>query len=334
MKYPDKKIMIVSLQYDYGQRSRGIASEKIWFHDTFQRLVGRVEAFWYDDFIKDARPLQSQLLEAADKLKPDLIFFLPYTDQFDIETLEQLKKKYVTVCWFGDDQWRFPYYTKRLAPHFSRVITTDPMRIPDYRDLGLEPILSDWAGERRDAVIGGLDTVDHQYDVSFIGGRNDVRSWFIRRLEQRGINVHCFGAGWPAGRLDFEQMKAVFLRSRINLNLSNSVPKDVSFIFSRPRNFARWLISKKQTEQVKARNFEIPLAGGFQLSQYAVGLERHWEIGREIAIYNTPDECASQIYYYLSNAKERDRMTAAAHERAVREHTFDVRLSNILSEIF
>ena len=54
-------------------------------------------------------------------------------------------------------------------------------------------------------------------------------------------------------------------------------------------------------EQIKARNFEIPLAGGFQLSNYVPGLEKYLKIGDEIAVYNTPEECAQQVEYYLAN---------------------------------
>ena len=41
-----------------------------------------------------------------------------------------------------------------------------------------------------------------------------------------------------------------------------------------------YLLSKKTSEQIKARNFEIPGFGGFQLSQYSLGLEDFYDIDR------------------------------------------------------
>ncbi len=334
MKYADKTVMTVMLENDYGDPKRGTSGEKKWFYENLKKLVGRVEPVWFDPYIADSGPLQNVLKEAAARIKPDLILFAPYTWQFETSTLDELKSKYRTAVWFGDDHWRFDSFSKILGPHFTHVITTDPLCVSKYRQLGIEPILSDWAGEPPTEILDPTLGVDYKYDVSFVGGRNDVRSWVIGELAKSGIRVECFGSGWPNGRLSFEEMDRVFFQSRINLNLSNSVPQDVRFVFSKPIHFLRWLRSPKQTEQVKARNFEIPLAGGFQLSKYAVGLERHWKIGEEIAVFDTPAECAAQIHYYLFREEERRAMTARAFKRAHSEHTFAIRFAKILESIF
>ncbi|MES2964626.1 MAG: glycosyltransferase, partial [Bdellovibrionota bacterium] len=166
------------------------------------------------------------------------------------------------------------------------------------------------------------------------GSANEVRTWFVKELAKRGIEVDCFGAGWPNGRIDAKKMNHIFAHSRINLNLSNSVPQDVGFVLRSPRNLARWFVSKKQSEQVKARNFEIPLMGGFQLSKYALGLERHLEIGKEVAVFNSVDECAKQIAYYLGNENERREIAARGADRCRREHTYIPRLEKILGEVW
>lgn len=322
------------LQYDYGDKARGLSGEKKWFFENLRKLVKRIEPVWFDDHIENPGPLQEILISTAERVRPDLILFMPYTWQFEISTLDTLKANFRTGIWFGDDHWRFDSFSKELAPHFSHVITTDPLRLMDYRKIGVDAILSEWAGDPPTEPLNPKGKVDFKFDVSFVGGRNEVRSWFIGELNRKGIEVACFGAGWPRGRVSFEEMERIFHDSRINLNLSNSVPQDVSFVFSRPMAFARWLRSPKQTEQVKARNFEIPLAGGFQLSKYAIGLERHWRIGEEIAIFNSPAECASQIRYYLGNEEERRSMAIRAYQRAHAEHTFEKRLQAILEQIF
>jgi len=331
----DKKILAVLLEWDYGIRSRGVSCEKLWFFDNLRHLAPSTEAFWYDEYLKKTRMLQRALVEKAAGLRPDLIFFVPYTDQFSFETLDTLKTIAPTLAWFGDDTWRFESFSKRYAPHFTHVATTDPLSIPGYRSIGIEPILTEWAGQISSVDLGiPPPDASCEHEVSFVGGRNEYRGWLIGQLKRSGVEVACFGAGWPKGRISFEEMEQVFRGSRINLNISNSVKTDVRFAVAGPRNLAVYLRSPKRAEQVKARNFEIPLCGGFQLTDYAIGLERHFVIGREVAIFNTPEECARQIRYYLNNESERREVLEAGYLRASAEHTFRKRLSDILHRLW
>lgn len=326
--------MTVMLEYDYGQKSRGPSGDKLWFFKNLKKQCKLVEPFWFDGYLKDTNALQKDLSTFAEKVQPDLIFFIPYTDQFDTVTLDLLRAKFKTVAWFGDDHWRFDTFTRKYAPHFSHSITTDPYAEKKYQAIGIKPILSEWAAEPIANSDRGESAPNYQYDVSFVGTKNEVRKWFIDRLKSMGIAVDCFGSGWSNGRVTEAEIKSIFLNSRINLNLSNSVPQDISFVFAHPRNFARWVVSKKRAEQVKARNFEIPLEGGFQLTQYALGLERHLEIGREVAVFTSPSECAAQIEYYLSNESARAQIAAAGQKRAIKDHTYERRIEAILTELF
>lgn len=335
MKQWNKKILAVLMQWDYGDRSRGSSNDKAWFYDNFARLASEAEPFWYDNYLNDLPGLRKALIEKAENCNPDLIFFLPYTGQFDAKTLDFLRSKWPTCAWFGDDTWRFESYSSKLAPHFTHVCTTDMFSIGKYRKLGIDPIVTQWAAQPFPGLSGPLaEGEKYSYEVSFVGARNEVRAWFIGQLGKAGMEVECFGAGWPNGRVSFEQMGAIFRTSKINLNLSNSVSRDIRFILGGPRNFLRYLLSPKNAEQIKGRNFEIPLAGGFQLTNYVVGLERYLKIGEEIAVFSSPEECVRQIDYYLSDEPERARLMSAGSERAWKEHTYLRRLELVLEKIW
>lgn len=330
----NKKILTVLMQWDYGDKSRGPSPEKFWFYDNFVGLIDKVEPLWYNEYLHDVPRLQQLLLEKAEKLNPDLIFFLPYTGQFQTGTLDLLRKKWPTCAWFGDDTWRFESYSSGLAPHFSFVCTTDPFSVGKYRKIGVEPILTQWAGQLHSAGPAALPPDKYEYEVSFVGGENSVRRWFITRLKKMGIETACFGKGWTKGRISFEEMEHVFLKSRINLNLSNSATGNIGYLTGSLRNLASYFIARKTAEQIKARNFEIPLAGGFQLTNYVAGLERYLKIGEEAAVFSSPEECARQARYYLDNEDERLSILKAGHERAQKEHTYLSRLAKILERIW
>jgi hypothetical protein len=94
----NKKILAVMMQWDYCDKRRGPSGDKAWFYDNFLQLAEQVEPFWYDEHLNDLPRLQRLLLEKAEKYEPDLIFFIPYTDQFSIETLDALKQKWPTCA--------------------------------------------------------------------------------------------------------------------------------------------------------------------------------------------------------------------------------------------
>ncbi|MFA6433317.1 MAG: glycosyltransferase [Elusimicrobiales bacterium] len=331
----NKKILAVLMQWDYGEKSRGPSGDAACFYENFKKLVGNVEPFWYDAYLHDIPALRRALMEKAESFNPDLIFFLPYTDQFDAGTLDFLKAKWATCAWFGDDTWRFERYSSKLAPHFTHVCTTDLFSVAKYRKLGVEPLLTQWAGQIFGACAGPMPSgSEFRYEVSFVGAYNQVRGWFIKTLAGLGVKVECFGRGWPNGKASFEEMSQIFRESRINLNLSNSVSRDLRFALGSFMNLARFLRSPKTAEQIKARNFEIPLAGGFQLTNYVPGLERYLKIGEEVSVYTTPEDCAGLIRYYLDNEKERFSIASSGCSRAVNEHTYFKRFQEIFAAVW
>lgn len=335
MELWDKKILAVFMEWDYGNRNRGDSIEKSCFLPSLRELASKVDVFWIDEYLGKIDELQERVIAAAKQVNPDLLFFIPYTDQFTPETLDSLKRDYSTFAWFSDDQWRFEGFTSRYAPHFTHVSTTEPWCVDKYRRIGIEPILTQWGARPFSEEIGPLgDSEEYLYDVSFVGSCNKYRKWFIRQLLRMGIPVECFGAGWPNGRVSNQQMEQIFRKSRINLNISNSVSHDIRFIFNHPLNLLHYLRSPKRVESTKARNFEIPLAGGFQLSNYVPCLERYLAVGDEIALYSTPEECAGQVRYFLAESGERCRIATRGHQRVMNEHTYRHRLEEILKEIW
>ena len=327
------KILFVDILYDYGDKSRGLNQiGQLGFKDSFIRLGHEVEEFYYDELQSDLPRLNKELLEKADQVKPDLVFFMLFRDQFFPETLDQLKSKYTTINWFGDDTWRFDSFTSKYAPHFSWSITTDRFSIPKYNKLGVTQVVSSqWASIP--AVHDEFLNIPYQRDVSFIGQKHPYRSWFVNQLRKQGWKVDCYGFGWENGLLSLEDMQKVFCSSRINLNLSNSTEWDIRYLMSHPKALAYALKSPKNMSQIKARNFEINLMGGFQLTDYVPTLEDYLEIGKEVVCFRNVGEAIQLTEFYLSQDELREQIRKTAWERARDRHTYYHRLKKVLEEI-
>lgn len=342
----DKKILLVDLEYDYGQKSRGLNTIRAFGIEPALAKQGHVVNFFYDPYMNlDFSPLlQEELLSYVNQEMPDVIFFILCGNHFSPKTLEEIQKKSLTLNWFGDDTWRFDSFTKHFAPYFKYNITTDKYSLGRYEQLSLNKnskfkvIRSQWAALEYppDSLELEKDLSEkekYKYEISFIGGFNYYRQWFIRQLEKDGIIVHTFGHGWPNGQVSVKEMNDIFRYSKINLNIGNSISYDARYLFSSPFHLLHSLRGKKFATQIKARNFEIPYAGGFQLTDYVPEIEEYFHIGKEITCYSSPEECLRQIKYYLKNEEERKKIAYAGFQKAKKEHTYGERFEKIFQAI-
>jgi spore maturation protein CgeB len=92
-----------------------------------------------------------------------------------------------------------------------------------------------------------------------------------------------------------------------------------------------WKRCRQQIDnQVKARIFEVPGAGGFLLSEQAPGLERSYQPGREIVIFSNDKELPDLLSYYLAHPSERDQIAQAGYQRTCAEHLYELRFANLI----
>lgn len=327
------KIVPVILRYNYGMPAHGDSLEHRGFYPALKTVGSEVHPFWYDAYLTKKDELQKRVIEFIEEINPDLVFFMIMKDEFSFDTFDRLKKRYRTVNWFCDDRWRFDTFTRYYAPHFTYSITADKPALAKYREMGYtDVILSHWAsyGSFKDLNFDGISYV---YDVSFVGKVSGYRRWIIERLRKRGIRVFCFGYGWDNGVVSYDEMSQIFKTSKINLNLSNSVCYDVRCIAHSLKNVREIFIGAKKSEEMKARNFEIPAFGGFQLTHYVSPLEDYFEIGKEVSVYDCAEDLENKIRYYLHNEDERREIMMAGYRRAIHEHTYTNRLQKVFDEI-
>jgi spore maturation protein CgeB len=86
-------------------------------------------------------------------------------------------------------------------------------------------------------------------------------------------------------------------------------------------------------EQIKGRNFEVPGCGGFLLTGRAENLDQYYADGKEIVIFDHPDDLIMKIRYFLEHEDERAAIARAGYERTIREHTYARRFEAIFRQI-
>ena len=86
---------------------------------------------------------------------------------------------------------------------------------------------------------------------------------------------------------------------------------------------------------MKLRIFEAVCAGALLITEYVDGLEDFFELGKEIISFETKEEAAEKIKYYLTyeNENEREEIAKAGYQRFLKDHTSKIRLTKLLETI-
>lgn len=347
------KIIYTGIQYSFYKKAAGLSFEHNNFYLSLKNLPGvEIKYLPFDRILEvGKKKFNEELLKEVREWQPDLMFVFMLTDEVSKETLSKIKKetKTKTLAWFSDDTWRFWSYSRHWTPYFDWVVTVYDEPYEWYQKLGLKNVIkSCWAANTelyRPVPEDGQPIPD----VSLVGSWNKARQRVVDAVRKTGIKVSVFGAGWGEGRISEEGMIRLFGQSKINLGLNQpnmdfSLKSFGKLFFRRsvhrivpdsrhfPRNFRSFIVGRK-ISQIKARVFEIPACGGLLLTGYAKGLERYYEIGKEIVVYKNEEEIPGIIRYYLAHEEERKSIAKAGYERTVREHTYEKRFEEIFRRI-
>jgi spore maturation protein CgeB len=345
------RLLYIGLKYDYGDPARGFSYEQVNFFGTLSRMEGfEVRFFPFDEEMRrEGRDgMNRSLLRVVDEYRPEVCFFVLFTDEIAKRTIRRISETSgsVTLNWFGDDHWRFLPFSRHWAPLFHWAVTTDSRALDRYHACGCANVMhSQWAFNHHRVV---RQDVPVEYDVTFIGQVHSRRRSLIALTKKAGVPVECWGRGWRNGRLGQEEMIAMYSRSRINLNFTDSSAAlgwkplakilfnrraDDSILVNSPVCMfeqARVLLAAR-APQIKARNFEVPGAGGFLLTSAAGDLAEYFVPGEEIAVFGSDRELLDSIRYYLAHEKEREGIREAGYRRARRDHTYEQRFQAIFT---
>lgn len=257
---------------------------------------------------------------------------------FDGEQLDRgLCKRLAEICgtsalWLTEDPYELPI-NQRNAELFDVVYTNDSASVERYTNgarhlpLAADPRFHKYEVPSRDD--------DFLYDLLFVGTAWPNRVSLIKRIlaDLKGLKVKLalpYNEHLPAPDLDLApssylwkastpEMARLANRSRVVLTLH--------------RDFSA---SGGPTSAATPgpRLFETALAGAFQLVDGSLPeISRYFRPGKEIASFNSPEECIALLREYLSKPEERLAMARAAQARCEAEHLYYHRVNELLATI-
>lgn len=83
-------------------------------------------------------------------------------------------------------------------------------------------------------------------------------------------------------------------------------------------------------DDVNFRTFESTGAGAMLLTNYTPNLEKLFEIGKDLVVYESPDDLIKKIDYYLTHSNEREEIAMSGRSKSKNSHSYDVRAQNLI----
>ena len=289
--------------------------------------------------IKTANPSEDVAAMAIEQ-QSDLVLVLNGV-VLPADKVELLRKRgYKTAVWFTDD----PYYTDwtlTIAERYDYVFTLELGCVSFYQNAGCRNVYYLPFAVNTNVFQPMQVASTYQSDICLIGTAFWNRIELIDRLTPILLDYKVIIAGWWWDRLDNysklsdsiklgewmtpEETACYYNGAKIVINLHRSIHDDTINVNT---------TKKIPALSVNPRTFEIAGCGAFQLSDFRQETAQLYALGTEIASCTTHDELVHKITYYLRNEEERQAIALSGLARTRRDHTYQKRLSTMLSIIF
>ena len=315
------KILCVFGEHAYGDPARGEGYEHVNFLPAL-RMLGH-EVSFFDSLARGPYPdfasLNRALLQRVEETAPDVVLCVLMQYEVWIETIRLIRDSgTVVINWATDDSWKYSMFSKLIGSEFDLYATTYPDVVALYHRDGIGSVcLSQWAANA-EALVPPLPARECRYPVSFVGAAYGNRSVMVEALRREGVEVACFGHGWPAGPVEAKRISEIVRSSQVSLNFSSGSGRG---------EFAG------EDRQIKARIFEVPGYGGCLLTERAPNLDRYFRIGEEVLTFEGCGELVAAVKTLLANPERRDSIAQCGFERVSKEHTYDRRFDHLLTEV-
>lgn len=273
--------------------------------------------------------LAAWILAVAEPLRPDLVLLCPPYDHVSRATLRRLAElgsQSIAYC-FDEPLFAMGARREQALATYGHRFATAPDRVAALpRPAGwLRWAASPGAFEARAELPRRWREVLAD-SLVLIGRPYQRRVELMSGLAERGVPVVVFGHGWGGapgletlpgegnpkvgGALTGPEMHAVLAGAGLVLTTGD------------------W--EGQALPMVKYRLLEAAMCGAPQVVQRSPDLEAYFELGAEVAAYDTLDELAEVAFELLQNTSRAAAMAARARARALREHTWSVRFGELL----
>lgn len=275
----------------------------------------------------DRTRFNRRVLSRAREFDPDLL--LIYGSNWGVfpKTLQRIKRH--TGCrialWEGNlNYWQ--WYQVESFRHYDHVFSMDSYPIPMLSKAATGLTKVSFLGvccdpEEHGPVEVSADESEHLgAEVSFVGGGRPRRRALFERLTDYRMKL--WGWGWeesPTLARHMVQETVYGLKKTKIYSCSNICPNLQSGLY--------------QVHGISPRPVEVACCGRAPISEPQPDLARFFDVGDEAVTFASAEDLRRKIDYYLRHPGELERIGERARQRALAEHTYRHRISELLERV-
>lgn len=151
-------------------------------------------------------------------------------------------------------------------------------------------------------------------DVLFVGNRYGVRGEICAALQNKGIQIECYGSGWDNGYISAEENANLSKKAKIILGIGTV--GHCSDVYT-----------------LKLRDFDSIMSGALYITHRNPDLLEIFEEGGHFECYENVEELYDKIVLYLKDDELRKRIATIGQRYAINEHSWDRRLFDTFNEL-
>ncbi|CAM4013996.1 DUF3880 domain-containing protein [Cohnella lubricantis] len=274
----------------------------------------------------------------AEQIRPDAVLVMNGLHVFPPDHLAQVQAirqmGILTAIWFVDD----PYVsddTPSIGVNYDVVFTHERKCVPMYGSAGCPNVYQLPLAVNPQVFRPMQVPPQYRSDICFIGMGFWNRIRLFNELVDYLKHKRVFLAGglWErmprfaelnpfihAGWIPVSETVKYYNGAKIVINIHRTTEAGED-----NRNSGNW-----GAESINPRTYEIAACGALQLTDSRLELPEQYEVGAEIASFQTSDQLISLIEHYLTHEEERRRMAVRSFKRTYRQHTFLHRIDSLL----
>jgi hypothetical protein len=277
--------------------------------------------------------------ELASGIGLDLIFCYVYDDFLLPETARALQRLDVPMVNYNVDMANQWYRQTRTARYFTRMLCAQRQNMhlmgKYNRNVCYFPMAGRWSR------LAGDDRLASAPDVAFMGTPTPYRARVLSELIASGVPCAIFGKFWREGQVasaatgreklfsDLRHYAWPKLRAEGLVGLWRAAARRIrqaNGMVAIPTAALKGVVPQASVgpllrgaainlgftrsgesdtacapTQLKLRDFEVPLAGGFYLVEHVPEYAEHFRIGDEVDTWRTAGDLAEKARYYLAH---------------------------------
>ena len=254
--------------------------------------------------------MNRQLREKVRTGRYDLVF-LSKTDAVDYAALDEINRHSRSWYFFMD-----PVDTARrmAAREYAMRATWASATFSDIADdFKRHGANATWLIQGVDPEVfspspGNL-TPAKKYDVLFVGSRTPKRQRLVEQAAGMGLEITCFGPGWPNKPVYGPGLADLYRSSKVVLNFC------------------------QQGAGFSVRAVQVMACGAFLLSEHCPDLDRFFKCGTHLDCFRTTGELVALARRYVAEEDRREAIADAGCHLVLANHTWHQVMETVMNTV-